>query len=48
MFVLLFNLNPVKKHISKHMELKYKNIVKYQQQVASEFHEKKILMLREA
>ena len=44
MFVLLFNLNAVKNEVSKHMELKYKDIVKYQQQVASEFHEKKILM----
>ena len=42
MFVLLFNLKALKRYVSKHKELK--DILKYQQQVASDFYEKKILM----
>ena len=37
------NLNAVKKHISQHKELKFKEIPKYQQQSSANFDRKKIL-----
>ena len=38
------NLNAVKKHLSKHKELKFKDIVKYQCQAAVDFDAKNILI----
>ena len=39
------NLNAVKKHLSKHKELKFKDILKYQRQAATDFNPKNILIL---
>ena len=38
------NLNAVKKHISKHKELKFKDIPKYQRQAEADFNPKNILV----
>ena len=38
------NFNAVKKHLSKHKELKFKDIIKYQRQAAADFHAKNILI----
>ena len=38
------NLNAVKKHLSKHKELKFKDILKYQRQAAADFNPKNILV----
>ena len=38
------NLNAVKKHISKHKELKFKDIPKYQRQEEADFNPKNILI----
>ena len=38
------NLNAVKKHISKHKELKFKDILKYQHQAEADFNPKNILV----
>ena len=38
------NLNAVKKHLSKHKELKFKDILKYQHQAEADFNPKNILV----
>ena len=38
------NLNAVKKHLSKHKELKFKDILKYQRQAEADFNPKNILV----
>ena len=38
------NLNAVKKHLWKHKELKFKDILKYQRQAAANFYPKNILV----